>query len=71
MSRAPDRYPNKRLRSRKSGRFAKAPSLEQMGFDVNDGTVHECAHCGERWIPLLRTGKCPRCLLPANEEVPR
>lgn len=45
---------------RRGGRFAKAPSLEDLGLPV----AHEemvCANCGHRWHPILTTGNCPQC----------
>lgn len=61
-----ERYPNKRLLHRQGGRFAKAPTLDQMGFEVNDGP-RRCS-CGHVWSPLLATGTCPAC--GAQDSVP-
>lgn len=54
------RYPNKRMMFRNGGRFAKAPTLEQMGFDVNK-TERRCDACGYVWFPVLVSGECPKC----------
>lgn len=48
------------LHRRSNGRFRRAPSLEEMGWDVAHGGK-ECAQCGERWNPLLVSGVCPEC----------
>lgn len=61
-----ERYRNKRMLFRSGGRFAKAPSLEQMGFDVCDGP-RRCS-CGHVWSPLLASGRCPEC--GAQDSVP-
>lgn len=55
-----ERYRNKRVMFRHGGRFAKAPSLEALGFPVAHGEM-ECAKCGHRWYPLVTTGICPKC----------
>ena len=54
------RYANKRQMFRKRGRFAKPPSLEQMGYPVAHGEM-TCANCGHTWRPILITGMCPVC----------
>jgi predicted Zn-ribbon and HTH transcriptional regulator len=52
---------------RRGGRFSKAPSLEQMGFEVND-RERTCANCGENFFPVLVTGRCPKCDTPLAKE---
>lgn len=44
---------------RSNGRFRRAPSLEEMGFDVAQ-TPRRCK-CGCVWQPILVTGQCPDC----------
>ena len=55
-----ERYANKRRVFRRGGRFAKPPSLEQLGYPVAHGEM-TCADCGYKWLPILTTGKCPEC----------
>lgn len=62
-----ERYRNKRVLFRAGGRFAKAPSLESLGFQVAHGEM-ECANCHHRWYPVLVTGLCPNC--GATDKVP-
>lgn len=61
-----ERYANKRMLFRNGGRFAKAPSLEALGFDVADGP-RRCS-CGHVWSPILASGSCPVC--GAQDSVP-
>lgn len=49
----------RRFRQR-NGRFRRPPSLEELGFDVND-EERVCNECGHHWIPLLKSGVCPKC----------
>lgn len=45
------------------GRWRRT-TLQDFGvpaIDVNDGTEYRCLGCGERWIPILRSGVCPAC----------
>jgi hypothetical protein len=54
------KYSNGRMVFRSHGRYAKAPSLQAMGFDVN--TVdRKCDGCGHVWFPILISGECPQC----------
>jgi rubrerythrin len=55
-----DRYPNKRIRFRRGGKFCRPPSLEDMGLPVAKGKM-TCAGCGHTWRPVLTTGICPEC----------
>ncbi len=57
------KYANNLLMFRSGGRFAKPPSLSQLGYDVND-RERTCANCGEKWFPVLATGRCPKCDTP-------
>ena len=54
-----ERYNNGRTVVRHGGRFAKQPTLEQMGYPVAKGTM-TCV-CGHEWMPVLTTGYCPKC----------
>lgn len=55
-----ERYSNKRAMYRSRGRFAKAPSLEDLGFPVAHGEL-QCAECGYRCHPLVTTWICSEC----------
>lgn len=48
------------LHRRGDGRFRRAPSLEEIGFDVAKA-AKECGGCGHRWNPVLVSGRCPQC----------
>lgn len=64
------RYANSREVFRSGGRFAKSPSLADLGYEVND-RMRVCAKCGHEWFPVLVTGECPQCgteLTKAEEE---
>lgn len=54
-----ERYSNGRSLLRQGGRFAKQPTLEQMGLPVAKGGM-KCI-CGHEWTPILTTGICPKC----------
>lgn len=57
-----EKYRNGRMIHRQAGKFAKAPSLEQLGFAISDGKLLACRHCGERCRPILATGWiCSNC----------
>jgi hypothetical protein len=56
-----DRYHNKRMVFRRSGRYAKAPSLEGLGFDVNTVGELTCRGCGKTSTPLVISGTCCHC----------
>jgi len=55
-----ERYSNKRAMYRHGGRFAKAPSLEDLGFPVAKGEM-QCEKCGYRCYPLVTTWTCSQC----------
>jgi hypothetical protein len=55
------RYANKRMMFRSGGRFAKTPSLAEMGLPVNTGGELACRGCSKKSIPILITGTCSFC----------
>lgn len=58
------KYNNGRMFMRApGGRFAVAPTLEQLGFPVNStSAVLTCGRCGHRQVPLLSRGwVCAKC----------
>jgi hypothetical protein len=51
------KYANKRLAYRNRGRFAKPPSLEEMGMPINKSDEPlACENCGRQCHPILAVG---------------
>lgn len=56
------KYANKRIMHRRGGRFASAPTLGQLGFAANEDLKQfTCANCSHQFIPVVLTGRCPKC----------
>lgn len=55
-----EKYNNRRVMVRQGGKFAKAPTLEQQGYAINTSR-QMCTNCKHEWMPILATGKCPKC----------
>jgi hypothetical protein len=63
------KYPNKRLMHRRGGRLASAPTLGQLGFAANEELKEfTCSKCDTKFIPVLLTGRCPKCGLKLTGE---
>ena len=57
-----EKYRNGRAVTRKRGRYAKPPTLSDMGFNVNqDASLKTCADCGDQCRPVLNTWVCSSC----------
>ena len=54
--------PNGRIIPRgRGGRFRRASFGEFVGYENVSPGEKTCGNCGEKWIPLVRTGICPKC----------
>jgi predicted nucleic-acid-binding Zn-ribbon protein len=58
------KHSNGRIQMRKSNGQFFTPTLSDFGYDVNSD-YQVCQNCGygeiEKWIPVLKTGICPKC----------
>ncbi|MCI0392242.1 MAG: zinc ribbon-containing protein [Acidobacteria bacterium] len=55
------RYPNKRIGGRAAnGRFTRLTFADVFGVEENADTM-VCDNCGHQWIPLVKSGICPKC----------
>lgn len=58
-----ERYRNKRTLFRGSGGRYRKATLQDMGIPqslVNHEKI-ACDSCAEVWMPILKTGLCPKC----------
>ena len=57
-----EKYSNRREVRRVGGRFAKAKTLEQLGFDVNQGG-QVCTVCSQPNLSIIKSAVCVACRL--------
>ena len=56
-----EKYRNGRIVTRRGGRFAKPPSLSDLGYELSNGKEKTCRHCGNKQNPIAKNWRCHEC----------
>jgi hypothetical protein len=63
-----EKYGNGTIVTRRGGRYSKSPTLEELGYDLSDGTEKTCRHCGKKQYQIVNNWLFNNCNRHQTEE---